>query len=125
MSLRDEIAKRRAAEGRVPNPYYATNERVASLRVEDSTGEIWMLPWHHFIFGHHRAAGDREQLVLMFVAHEVALRGLNLTELVPEVVSQSIAWLRAAPGKYLKSGGDEPSIEQIKVRPLAEPAVTE
>jgi hypothetical protein len=125
MSLRDEIAKRRAAEGWKPNPYYATSERVASLRVEDSDGVIWMLPWHHFTFGHHREAGERERLVLTFVAHEVALRGLNLTELIPEVVNQSIEWLRALPGKYVKSAGDEPSIEQIKVRPLAEPVVTE
>lgn len=125
MSLSEEIAKKRAAEGWAANPYYSSKDRVTSLRIEDSGGEIWMLPWHHFIFGHHREAGERERLVLTFVAHEVTLRGLNFAELIPEVVNQSIEWLRAVPGKYVKSAGDEPSIDQIKVRPLAEPVVAE
>lgn len=59
------------------------------------------------------------------VAHEIPVRGLNLTELIPEVVNQSIEWLRALPGRYVKSGNDEPSIEQLKVRLLSEPVVTE
>jgi len=64
-------------------------------------------------------------LILTFVDHEVTMRGLNLGDLLQAVANQRLEWLRAAPGKYLKSAGNEPSIEQIKVRPLVEPIVTE
>jgi hypothetical protein len=124
MSLRESIDQRRAEEGYSPNPFYATKDDVTCLRVETSGGEVWILPWHHFIFGRHEA-GDHERLLLTFVAHEVAMRGLNLAGLIPDVVHQRIAWLRTAPGKYLKSTGAGPSIDQIHVRPLGEPVVSE
>lgn len=123
-SLRTAVERSRAEAGDCRSPFYATNDDVIALRVETSGGEVWMLPWHHFIFGRYEA-GDHERLVLTFVAHEVALRGLNLVELIPEIANQRIAWLRTAPGKYLKAAGAEPSIDQIWVRPLAEPVVSE
>ena len=123
-SLRTAVERQRAEEGDSRSPFYATNDGVITLRVETSGGEVWMLPWHHFIFGRYQP-GDHERLVLTFVAHEVAMRGLNLVELIPEVANQRVAWLRTAPGKYLKAAGAEPAIDQIRVRLLAEPVVSE
>src|ERR1019366_304290 len=115
-SLRTEVERSRAEASDCRSPFYATNDGVITLRVESSGGEVWMLPWHHFIFGRYES-GDHERLVLTFVAHEVALRGLNLAGLMPEVVNQRIEWLRTAPGKYLKAVGAEPAIDHIRVRP--------
>lgn len=124
-SLQQSIERRRAAEGYVPNPFFGTNDRVSSLRVEDASGGLWVLPWNHFTFGRHERIGDRDQLVLTFVANEVAVQGTKLGELLPEVANQRLEWLRAAPGKYLKSAPDEPAIDRIAVRSLAESVVTE
>jgi hypothetical protein len=118
-ALQQTIERRRAADESAASPFYATKDRATSLRVETSGGEVWLLPWHHFVFGRHEAR-QHERLVLTFVAHEVAVQGLNLAALVTEVANQRIEWLRAAPGKYLRAAGGEPSIDQICVRPLTE-----
>ena len=119
-SLQQTLERRRAADESAPSPFYATKDRATTLRIETSGGEVWLLPWHHFVFGRHEA-GAHDRLVLTFVAHEVAVQGLNLAALIPEVANQRIEWLRAAPGKYLRAADGEPSIDQIRVRPLAEP----
>jgi hypothetical protein len=123
--FRADLERRRAAQGDLRNPFYATADRPVELVVETTNGETWLLPWHHFVFGRHQEAGERERLVLTFVAHEVAISGSNLGALITEVVDQRLARLRAAPGKYLKSSGEEPFIEQVQVRSLAEHTVTE
>lgn len=123
-SLRAAVEHQRAQNGDSGSPFYAINDDVTTLRVETSGGEVWMLPWHHFIFGRH-VFGDYERLILTFVAHEVALRGVNLVALIPEVANQRIAWLRAAPRKYLRGAKTEPAIDDIQVRSLAEPIVSE
>ena len=123
-SLQQSIERRRAADGFVPNPFYWTQDRAMSLRVEDSAGILWMLPWNHFAFGRHEP-GYRDQLALTFVAYEVVVRGTKLGELLTEVATQRLEWLRAVPGKYLKAAPDEPAIESIEVRSLREPVVSE
>jgi hypothetical protein len=124
-SIREELERRRAEGGDLASPLYSTAHRAVGLIVETTAGETWVLSWHHFIFGRHQEAGEHERLVLSFVAHEVELHGLNLRSLITEVVHERLGSLRAAPGRYLKSSGDEPAIEQIHVRPLAEPIGTE
>ena len=119
-SLRDELERRRAEGSDLQGVFSSTANRPAGLIVETTAGETWMLSWHHFIFGRHQEADEYERLVLTFVAHEVELRGLNLRSLLTEIVHERLGSLRAAPGKYLKSSGDEPAIEQIQVRHLAE-----
>jgi hypothetical protein len=123
MTLKEEIASRRIAESDGLNSPYASKENVTSLLVETPDGETWLLPWSHFVFGRHKEVGERERLVLTFVAHEVALSGLNLGAIIPEVVHQRLERLRAAPGKYLKSAGSEAFIEQVQVRSLVEQKV--
>lgn len=123
-SLQQSMERRRAAEGGVPNPFYGTKDHTPSLRVEDSAGILWMLPWNHFAFGRHEP-GHRDQLALTFVAYEVVVRGTKLEELLSEVATQRLEWLRALPGKYLKAAPDEPAIESIEVRSLKEPVTFE
>lgn len=123
--LQADLERRRAELGEIRNPFYATADHPVELVVETTNGETWLLPWHHFVFGRHQEVGECERLLFTFVAHEVAMSGLNLGALITEVVDQRLARLRAAPGKYLKSSGKEPFIEQIQVRSLAEHTVTE
>src|ERR1700690_3041571 len=123
LTRKEEIASRRILESDGLNPPHSSKEHATSLLVETPDGETWLLPWSHFVFGRHKEVGERERLVLTFVAHEVVLNGLNLGTIIPEVVNQRIIRLRAAPGKYLKTSGTEAFIEQVQVRPLAEQKV--
>lgn len=122
MSLREQLRSTPASETTASNPFYATNSQPPSLCLEPTAGVIWMLPWHNFVFGCYEA-GEPDRLVLTFAAREATVLGLNLGLLVPAVANLRVDWLRAAPGKYLKAVGREPSIAQISVRPLAEPAM--
>jgi hypothetical protein len=124
-SLKEAIAQKRAEEEVLRNPLYSSTEQVSALFVETSNGETWLLPWNHFIFGHHQEAGEWERLVLTFVANEVTISGLNLGTLVPEVAHQRLEKLRTAPGKYLKSSEKELFIEKIEVHSLEGKKVTE
>jgi hypothetical protein len=105
------------------HPLYTTGAHVITLRVETAGGSMWMLPWHHFVFGQHQDEGDRERLVLTFVAHEVVMRGSNLGVLMTEIVNQRLELVRAGPGRYIQSLDDKPFVDDIHVRPLAEPTV--
>jgi hypothetical protein len=116
MSLKEEIERKRANDTEQRNPFYSTDEGAKSLRAETSDGKIWVFPWHHFVFGCHHEVGERERLVLTYVAHEVTIQGLNLLSMVNDIANQHLAWLRAAPEKYLKSSGYGPAIEQVQVR---------
>jgi len=122
-TLRDQLLERRAAEPAARHPLYTTGAHVITLGVETAGGSMWMLPWHHFVFGQYQDEGDRERLVLTFVTHEVVLRGANLGVLMTEIVNQRLDCVRAGPEKYLPSLDDKPFVDEIQVRPLAEPTV--
>jgi hypothetical protein len=122
-SLKAVLEQRRAEEKDARS--HSSKDGVPMLFVATSGGENWLLPWNHFVFGCHKEEGERERLVLTFVAHKVDMSGVNLGDLIPEVVHQRLERLRAAPGKYITSSGNEPFIEQIEVRSLAEHTVTE
>lgn len=119
--LQKMLDERRAQEAAaVAHPCYSTKSQVATLVVEMSGDECWLLPWQHFIFGRHRIAeGDREQLILTFVTHEVTISGINLGELADEAAGLRLERLRAAAEKYLKSSGAGPFVERIEVQAVA------
>lgn len=120
--LQKMLDERRAQEAAavVAHPCYSTKSQVATLVVEMSGDECWLLPWQHFIFGRHRIAEDnREQLILTFVAHEVTIVGVNLGQLADEAAGLRLERLRAAAEKYLKSSGAGPFVERIDVQPVA------
>jgi hypothetical protein len=118
--LQQMVDRRRADEAVAAHPCYSTKAQSAAVLVEAAGGENWVLPWQHFIFGRHRDDGDREQLVLTFVAHEVTLRGMNLAVIAEEAANLRLESVRAAPGKYLKSAGAEPFIERVDVQTISE-----
>lgn len=121
--LQKMLDERRAEEAAAAaHPCYSTKSQVATLVVEVSGDEHWLLPWQHFVFGRHRLeAGDDERLILTFVAHEVTIHGVNLGGLADEVANLRLERLRAAAGKYLKSSGAGPFVERLEVQPVRTP----
>lgn len=124
MSTLAQSIERLCADENIGNPFYGIRDHVSSLRVEEASGKLWVLPWSHFTSGRHERIGSSDHLVLTFVACEVGVHGMRLSGLVADVANQRLEWLRAAPGKYLKSTSDGPAIERIAIRSLAEPVMT-
>lgn len=125
-AMKEDLQKRRAELGIVSSPFYGAVDRALTLEVKDSAGDAWILPWNHFLCSRHDPSADDAPLVLTFVAHQVLVSGVNLDAVTQVISKQRLAWLRAVPGKYLKTSGDgEPTIEAIKVVVLRKPIVTE
>ena len=108
-TLRDQLLERRAAEPATRHPLYTTGAHVTTLSVETAGGSMWILPWHHFVFGQHQDEGDRERLVLTFVAHEVVLRGANLSALMTEIVNQRLDLFAPGRGNICRQWTKNPS----------------
>lgn len=124
--LKQDLHKRRAELGIVNSPFYGVTDRALRIQIEAPSGDVWILPWNHFLCSRHDPGADDAQLVLTFVAHRVMISGVNLDGIMRAISDQRLAWLRAVPGKYLESAGeDEPAIDRIKVLSLREPILAE
>lgn len=122
MTLREQLAQQRVEVRAHVSPFFSTSDHVIGLQIEDSTGDGWVLPWATFLSSRRHGMGDRDLLVLKFVAHVVTIRGVNVSSLLKIVANQQLEWLRAAPEKYVKAANDDVYIDRIDVRPPEQPA---
>jgi len=119
-TLKDALLQRRLGESDAGHPCFSTGKEVSTFLVEASSGENWLLPWHHFLHGCRQTVDGSERLVLTFATQEVMLKGLNLSILADEIAHLRLEGVRPAPGQYQKSAGVEPFIERIEVQPAGE-----
>ena len=119
-TLKDAILQRRMVESDSGNPCFSTGKEVSTFLVEASNGESWLLPWHHFLHGCRQTVDGSERLVLTFATQEVVLKGSNLSLLADEIAQLRLEGVRPAPGRYQKSAGGEPFVEDIAVQPAGE-----
>lgn len=121
-TLQQTVNARRAGQPEPAHLCYATKPQCASLVLECSGGERWVLPWVHFVFGRHGVDGGGERLTLTFASHEVIVQGQNLAPLADEAAGLRLEVLRELPTAYRAASGPEPFVEKIIVRLPAEPA---
>jgi hypothetical protein len=114
--LQDSLNDRRASEADAGHLCYSAKAQTPGLLVHSSSGQRWVLPWMHFVFGCLREDGDRERLVLTFASHEVVICGTNLGPLAEEAAYLRLETLRDLPEKYAPTG--EPFVEQVDVLSL-------
>jgi hypothetical protein len=87
------------------------------LSIQAESGELWVLPWSHFVSARLTADGNGERLALLFANHEVELHGARLGSLMPEIAAFRLDFLRSLPAKYEPQGdATEPFIERLLVR---------
>jgi hypothetical protein len=81
------------------------DRQPACLRLELASGEIYVMPYPHFIAAHLCRAGDGERLKISFSTHEIAIDGDHLRELVIALSDVSVAVISEMPARYQKSIG--------------------
>lgn len=116
MSLRDEIEQRRMAQSANGNAVSAKPEKpekqqsgtATFLRLVKLTKQCWVLPWSSFhgvgYTPSSTATGDdaskHEHLHMVFVRHEVTVRGHNLAGVVNAIETTSLRELCETAEKY-------------------------
>jgi hypothetical protein len=125
-TLKESLTCRRTAglpsEGRC----HSTDASAPALSIHTESGELWVLPWSHFVSARLIAGGNGERLMLLFANHEVELNGVRLASLVPEIAGFRLDSLRSLPAKYEPQGdATEPFIEHLSIRPVGAPPSAE
>jgi hypothetical protein len=121
-TLKESLIHRRIGEPPLENGCYSTEASVPALSIYAENGELWVLPWSHFVSARHTGEGNGERLVLLFANHEVELHGTRLASLVPEIAGFRLDSLRSLPAKYEPQGNvSAPFIERLSVRLIGTP----
>ena len=118
-TLKESLIHRRVEESPSAGASYSADDAVPALLIHAGSGELWVLPWSHFVSARHTCAGDLEQVTLLFATHEVELQGIRLASLLPEIAGFRLGSLRSLPAKYEPQGNaSEPFIEHLSVRSI-------
>ena len=121
-TLKESLIHRRIGESPSESGCYSTEASVPALSIYAENGELWVLPWSHFVSARHTGDGNCERLALLFTNHEVELHGTRLASLVPEIAGFRLDSLRSLPAKYEPQGNVcEPFIERLSVRLIGPP----
>jgi len=122
MNRLKEAVEARKAEGLIGPLCYSEHwQATATLRIETSSAEIWVFPWHQFVHSRHQAEGQLERLVLTFASNDIILCGTHLAELLEKpITEQRLTMLRPVPKKYQGAEVNEPFVMEILVRPVAD-----
>jgi hypothetical protein len=121
-TLKESLIHRRIGESPSDGACYSTEASVPALSIYAENGELWVLPWSHFVSARHTGDGNGERLALLFANHEVELHGTRLASLVPEIAGFRLDSLRSLPAKYEPQGNvSEPFIERLSVRQVGTP----
>lgn len=116
-SLKEQIRQRKIELGGPPEGCATyTTAGASTLRLEASSGETWVLPWHHFIVCRLDDENEREALRLTFVGYEVVVRGVNLEPVAAAIARQSLVALRTAQEKYARAENEAVLVFDIVVR---------
>ena len=125
-TLKESLIHRRIGESASDGGCYSTEASVPALSIHAGSGELWVLPWSHFVSARHTGDGNGERLTLLFANHEVELHGNRLASLVPEIAGFRLDSLRSLPAKYEPQGNaSEPFIERLSVRLIGSPPSAE
>lgn len=88
----------------------------ACLRVETSSTDARLFPYHHLVMAELMRADDTETLRLTFSTHEVEITGHNLRPLLVALQDFAVKWVRAVPERYAQlQASDSEVISRIRI----------
>ncbi len=88
----------------------------ACLRVETSSTDAHLFPYHHLVMAELKRADDTQTLLLTFSAHEVEISGHNLRPLLVALQDFAVKWVRAVPERYAQlQASDSEVISRIRI----------
>lgn len=113
------IKSEKAVPPEVPAPdCWSKSPDCLALRVEPTSGEIFLLRYLHLAFSHFLAGEDHDDFVPAFTTHEVTLKGRGLRVLLPDLQRESLEYVRAIPERYHAiQGPDGVAVFSITVEP--------
>jgi hypothetical protein len=79
------------------------DRQPACLRVELASGEIYVLPYQHFVAAHLSRANGVDRLNISFSTHEISIEGAKLRELAIALSELSVAFMAEVPARYQRS----------------------
>ena len=103
-----------------PPECFSTDPRARGLRVELSPQHSLVLPYEHFVYSELKAEKESDTLKLLFVTHEVVIRGYMLRRVENGIQTRELAWIAARPERYRPHANDKAFISRITVRMLEE-----
>ena len=115
-SLQESVDARRAAK---PADFacVVVGSQGPTLTVCIWQGQIWVLPWSHFVAASIAEADKSETLELAFAAHIVAATGHNLQRVLDDLAGFRVACLRNLPADHrARFPADAPFITRLDVR---------
>jgi hypothetical protein len=125
-TLKESLTHRRIGDSPSDGICHSTDASAPTLSIHAESGELWVLPWSHFVSARHTADGSGERLALLFANHEVELHGARLASLMPEIAGFRLDSLRSLPAKYEPQGNAaEAFIERLSVRLIGAPPPAE
>lgn len=103
---------------------YTTEPQASCLRVEISTGRIFLLPLDQFAYAEMDSDGKEQLLHLSFATHEIMVRGHALRRIETALHRLELSFITTLPAKYhpLLAEG-QPKIREIvvtKIKPGSE-----
>jgi hypothetical protein len=105
---------------------YTTEPQASCLRVEISTGRIYLLPLDQFAFAEFDTDGKEQLLHLSFATHEIMVRGHALRRIETALHRLELSFITTLPTKYHPLVPDgQPKIRDIvvtEIKPGAEPS---
>jgi hypothetical protein len=84
------------------------------LRVELATGELYVLPYQHFVAAHLSRTKEFDLLKIGFSTHEISIEGAKLRELAMALSELSIGFIAEVPSRYQRAA-DGSAITAIHV----------
>jgi len=73
------------------------------LRVELATGELYVLPYQHFVAAHLSRTNEFDLLKISFSTHEISIEGAKLRELAIALSELSIGFIAEVPSRYQRA----------------------
>lgn len=92
----------RSTDDELPTSWQREHQ-AACLRIELESGEIYVLPYQHFIAAHLSRSNDAELLKISFSTHEVSIGGSKLRELALALSDLAMASIAEVPVRYQRA----------------------
>ena len=88
----------------------------ACLRIEMSSREAHLFPYHHLVTASLSESDETETLRLAFSLHDVEIEGRNLRSLLLAIQDFAVKWVRVMPERYRQlAAGENGVVARIRI----------
>ncbi|MBX3742590.1 MAG: hypothetical protein KF712_16505 [Akkermansiaceae bacterium] len=101
---------------------YLRNPDARTIKFEPLNADTFVFPYQHLIYASLGSADETEVLTVVFVSHEVTIRGRQLQSLLKVFQELAVESVCVIPARYSETHQESSAtIEQIAIRSKEEP----